>query len=31
MTAQIGVDLGDDPLLHFARRQNVVFWALQPA
>ncbi len=31
MTAEIGLDLADAPLLHYARRQDVVFWTLQPA
>jgi uncharacterized protein YqjF (DUF2071 family) len=31
MTAELGLRLGDEPLLHFARRQDVVFWPLRPA
>ncbi|HEX7299613.1 MAG TPA: DUF2071 domain-containing protein [Solirubrobacteraceae bacterium] len=31
MTAEIGLELGDEPLLHYARRQDVVFWPLQAA
>ncbi|HWC25662.1 MAG TPA: DUF2071 domain-containing protein [Solirubrobacteraceae bacterium] len=30
MTAEIGVELAGEPLLHFARRQDVVFWTLAP-
>ena len=30
MTAQIGVDLAGDPLLHFARRQDVLMWRIKP-
>jgi uncharacterized protein YqjF (DUF2071 family) len=30
MTAEIALDLPDEPLLHYARRQDVVFWTLQP-
>ncbi len=29
MTAEIGVDLAGEPLLHYARRQDVVFWTLR--
>lgn len=31
MTAEIAIEVDDAPLLHFARRQDVVFWSLQPA
>jgi uncharacterized protein YqjF (DUF2071 family) len=31
MGAEIGFALDGEPLLHYARRQDVVFWALQPA
>jgi uncharacterized protein YqjF (DUF2071 family) len=31
MTAELAIDLDDDPLLHYARRQDVVFWSLQAA
>jgi uncharacterized protein YqjF (DUF2071 family) len=31
MTAEIGLDLHDEPLLHYAQRQDVVFWTLQPS
>ena len=31
ITAEIGVEPSGQPLLHFARRQDVVFWALQRA
>ena len=31
MTAEIAVNLLDAPLLHYARRQDVVFWSLRPA
>ena len=31
MTAEIGLDLDGDPLLHYAQRQDVVFWPLQRA
>jgi uncharacterized protein len=31
MGEQIGVDLGGTPLLHFAERQDVVFWQLERA
>jgi hypothetical protein len=30
MTAEIALDLRGEPLLHCARRQDVVFWTLQP-
>lgn len=30
MAAEIGLDLPDPPLLHYARRQDVVFWSLRP-
>jgi uncharacterized protein YqjF (DUF2071 family) len=30
MTAEIAMDLRGEPLLHYARRQDVVFWTLQP-
>jgi hypothetical protein len=30
MTAEIAVHLGDEPLLHYAQRQDVVFWTLRP-
>jgi hypothetical protein len=26
--AEVGLDLDGEPLLHFARRQDVVFWPL---
>jgi len=29
MAAELGLALEDDPLLHYARRQDVVFWALE--
>jgi uncharacterized protein YqjF (DUF2071 family) len=31
MANQIGLDLPEQPLLHYARRQDVVFWTLKPA
>jgi uncharacterized protein YqjF (DUF2071 family) len=31
MTAEIAVDLQDAPLLHYAHRQDVVFWTIQPS
>ncbi len=31
MTAQVAVDLEGPPLLHYARRQDVVFWSLRAA
>jgi hypothetical protein len=31
MTTEIAINLDDAPLLHYARRQDVVFWSLQPA
>lgn len=31
MAAEVGLELDDDPLLHLAGRQDVVFWALKPA
>lgn len=31
MAAQIGVALDGEPLVHFAQRQDVVFWPLEPA
>jgi uncharacterized protein YqjF (DUF2071 family) len=31
MTTEIAIDPGGAPLLHYARRQDVVFWSLQPA
>jgi uncharacterized protein len=31
MTAEIGLELEGEPLLHYARRQDVVFWTLQDA
>jgi uncharacterized protein len=31
MAGQIGIDLTHDPLLHYAHRQDVVFWTLEPA
>jgi uncharacterized protein YqjF (DUF2071 family) len=30
MASQIGLDLRDKPLAHFAERQDVVFWTLRP-
>ena len=30
MTAHIGIALAGDPLLHFARRQDVVMWRIRP-
>ncbi len=30
MTAEIAVDLAGKPLLHYAHRQDVVFWTLRP-
>jgi hypothetical protein len=30
MAAPYGFGLGGDPLLHFARRQDVLIWSLQP-
>jgi uncharacterized protein YqjF (DUF2071 family) len=30
MTTEIAMDLRGEPLLHYARRQDVVFWTLQP-
>jgi uncharacterized protein YqjF (DUF2071 family) len=31
MAAELGLELGDPPLVHFARRQDVVFWSLGAA
>src|SRR5205085_6474942 len=31
MAEGLGLELTAEPLLHFARRQDVVFWALEPA
>jgi uncharacterized protein len=31
MGDQIGISLDGEPLLHYARRQDVVFWTLEPA
>jgi uncharacterized protein YqjF (DUF2071 family) len=31
MGAEAGLDLDGDPILHFAKRQDVVFWLNQPA
>jgi uncharacterized protein len=31
MTQEIGLELDGDPLVHYARRQDVVFWNLEPA
>jgi uncharacterized protein YqjF (DUF2071 family) len=31
MGGQIGLDLEGEPLLHYAARQDVVFWPLKPA
>ena len=31
MTAEIDLDLAGAPLLHYAHRQDVVFWTIQPA
>jgi len=31
MAVQLGLALADDPILHFARRQDVVFWLNTPA
>jgi hypothetical protein len=31
MTAQIGVGLEGQPLLHYCARQDVVFWSLEEA
>jgi uncharacterized protein YqjF (DUF2071 family) len=31
MARQIGLDLADEPLVHLAERQDVVFWKLGPA
>jgi uncharacterized protein YqjF (DUF2071 family) len=31
MGEQVGIDLSAEPLLHFAARQDVVFWPLRPA
>ena len=32
MTAEIAITVDDEaPLLHYARRQDVVFWSLRPA
>jgi hypothetical protein len=31
MAAEVGLELGVPPLLHYARRQDVVFWTLEPA
>jgi uncharacterized protein YqjF (DUF2071 family) len=31
MTEEVGVDLRGTPLLHYAGRQDVVFWTLEPA
>jgi uncharacterized protein YqjF (DUF2071 family) len=31
MAAELAIDLDDDPLLHYARRQDVVFWPLHAA
>lgn len=31
MATEIGLDLEGEPLLHYARRQDVVFWAIEAA
>jgi uncharacterized protein YqjF (DUF2071 family) len=31
MAAEVGLELDDEPLLHYAERQDVVFWTLEPA
>lgn len=31
MTSEVGLDLRDQPLLHLAERQDVIFWRLTPA
>jgi len=31
MTAEVGLELDSDPLLHYARRQDVVFWSRETA
>jgi uncharacterized protein YqjF (DUF2071 family) len=31
MAAEVGLALEGEPLLHYARRQDVVFWTLRPA
>ncbi len=31
MGAEVGVDLTAAPLLHYAQRQDVVFWPIRPA
>jgi uncharacterized protein len=30
MAVEVGIDLAAAPMLHYARRQDVVFWSLQP-
>jgi uncharacterized protein len=31
MTEEVGVGVTGAPLVHFSRRQDVVFWSLEPA
>jgi uncharacterized protein len=31
MTAELGIELTGNPLLHYAARQDVVFWTLERA
>jgi hypothetical protein len=31
MAAEVGLELDSDPLLHYARRQEVVFWSRETA
>jgi uncharacterized protein YqjF (DUF2071 family) len=31
MADEVGIELAGEPLLHYAARQDVVFWSLQPA
>jgi hypothetical protein len=30
MGEEVGLDLDDEPVLHYARRQDVVFWVNEP-
>jgi hypothetical protein len=30
MATEVGVELAGAPLLHYAQRQDVVFWTLEP-
>jgi hypothetical protein len=31
MAGEAGIELAGEPLLHYAGRQDVVFWSLEPA